>query len=318
MKDKPDDPLKLLRWFENQPSLEELQNMFPDDWAAAEDELAEAIRDKNHSRLDTLLRPKVPSPSQTGKRRAGLNPREARDLLRRLVRQRMAALAIERYLKMSLTSGKKQSVPTIDRLIFQYLFFDRNYGRKLVSDRAYRLLWPLVRRPNLLLPLAEAHGIYCFYSRRFIMGICELIGQRGCIEIASGDGALARFIRARGTTITAYDDYSWAGKITYPSDVVKCDAAGAVRLHDPEVVICSWPPAKNNFEQHVFRAGSVQRYIVIGSEHKFAFGNWLTYRAQRAFTMRKDADLGRLLLPREFGGAIYVFDRQNNADVSAA
>jgi hypothetical protein len=168
-----------------------------------------------------------------------------------------------------------------------------------------------VRRSNLLLPLAEAHGIYCFYSKRFIGGICELIAQRRCIEIASGDGALARFIRASGTDVTAFDDYSWAGKITYPSDVVKCDAATAVRSRDPEVVICSWPPAKNNFEQHVLSARTVRRYIVVGSEHKFAFGNWMTYRAQRDFALRKDDQLSRFLLPREFGGAVYVFDRQD-------
>jgi hypothetical protein len=138
-----------------------------------------------------------------------------------------------------------------------------------------------------------------------------MISNRRCIEIASGDGALARFIRARGITITAFDDYSWANKITYPPDVAKCDAASAVRLHNPEVVVCSWPPAKNNFEQHVFRARSVQRYVVIGSEHRFAFGNWITYRSQRDFTMRKDAHLSQFLLPREFGGAVYVFDRRD-------
>jgi hypothetical protein len=60
----------------------------------------------------------------------------------------MAALAIERYLKTSLTSGKSQSLPMTDRWIFRCLFFDKDYNRKLVSDAAHRFFWPLVRRPN--------------------------------------------------------------------------------------------------------------------------------------------------------------------------
>lgn len=314
MNDKPDNPAKLTRWLEGRPSLEELQQAFPRDWAITQDELAEAIRDKSHSRLDALLRPEMTQPSRRH-RSVRLSRRDAQEFLRQLVRQRMATLAIERYLKGSLTSEKNTNLPVTDRLIFRCLFFDKDYNRKLVSNFGYRVLWPLVRQPNLLLPLAEAHGIYCFYSKRLIAGVCELVGGRPCIEIASGDGALSRFMRARGIAVTAFDNYSWAHKITYPSDVVKCDAADAVRLHRPEIVICSWPPAKNNFEQDVFRARNVSRYIVIGSDHKFAFGNWKIYRSQHDFSWRKDVQLSGYLLPPEFGGAVYVFDRKDREPI---
>ena len=316
MKDKPDDPLKLARWLEGQPSLEELQRIFPHDWAVAQEELADAIRDKSHGRLDALLRPKLAHPPPRGQQSLSSSRRDAQELLRQLVRRRMATLAIERYLKDSLISENKRNLPITDRFIFRRLFFDKDYNRKLVSNVGYRTLWPLVRRPNLLLPLAEAHGIYCFFSKRLIAGICKLVNGRPCIEIASGDGALSRFMRARGVAVTAFDNYSWAHKITYPPDVVKCDAATAVRLHSPEVVICSWPPAKNSFEREVFRSRSVSRYIVIGSEHKFAFGNWKIYRSQRDFSMQKEVQLSRYLLPPEFGSAVYVFDRKDRAAVT--
>jgi hypothetical protein len=129
-----------MRWLERQPSLEELQKAYPKEWAATEDDLAEAIRDKSHSKLNGLLQPRIPSLSAGGHRRAALTKREAQDLSSRLIRQRMAALAIERYLKTSLTDGKDQSLPAADRLIFRCLFFDKDYKRKLVSDFAYRLL----------------------------------------------------------------------------------------------------------------------------------------------------------------------------------
>jgi hypothetical protein len=36
-----------------------------------------------------------------------------------------------------------------------------------------------------------------------------LIGERECLEIAAGDGTLARFLEAEGVRITATDDHSW-------------------------------------------------------------------------------------------------------------
>jgi hypothetical protein len=44
------------------------------------------------------------------------------------------------------------------------------------------------------------------------------------------------------------------------------DAVTALRQHAPEVVICSWPPARNTFEREIFRTRSVQMYLVIASQ----------------------------------------------------
>jgi hypothetical protein len=174
----------------------------------------------------------------------------------------------------------------------------------------FRVLWPLARRPKLLSLEAEARGIYCFFSKDFVTALAALVASKQCIEIAAGDGVLARSLRGQGASVLASDDYSWAHKICYPEDVQKLDVKEALKRHAPEVVLCSWPPARNEFEQHVFKTKSVQRYVVIGSEHEFAFGNWRVYQANTGFTMRKDPRLSALLLPREFGGVVYVFDRK--------
>ena len=86
-------------------------------------------------------------------------------------------------------------------------------------------------------------------------------------------------------------------------------AAAALRERAPAVVICSWPPAGNPFEQFVFKTASVELYIVIASRSEFAAGNWAAYRGQDAFTMRLDEELSRLVLPPEIASAVYVFER---------
>jgi 2-polyprenyl-3-methyl-5-hydroxy-6-metoxy-1,4-benzoquinol methylase len=47
------------------------------------------------------------------------------------------------------------------------------------------------------------------YSRRLVEELSALIGERECLEIAAGDGTLARFLEAEGVRITATDDHSW-------------------------------------------------------------------------------------------------------------
>jgi hypothetical protein len=301
--------LGLMRWLEQNPSLEELQRRFPRDWEIVEDELAGAINDKDHGRLHALLKPldsfALPKPG----RNVRLSIQQTIELNGRLIRQRMSKIAIERFLKTSLTTEKKVHLPFLDRFLIRRLFFTRDYRRKLVSNRLFALLWPFVRRRNILLPLAESRGIYCFYSTRLVKEIAALIGDRHAVEIAAGDGMLTRFLQRHGANVTASDDYSWSGKISYPAEVLRCDARTVLRQENPEVVLCSWPPTKNKFEEHVFRTACVKRYIVIGSEHRFAFGNWAAYGSQAVFRLRKDDTLSALLLPREFGGAVYVFDR---------
>jgi hypothetical protein len=82
----------------------------------------------------------------------------------------------------------------------------------------------------------------------------------------------------------------------------------------PEVVLCSWPPAGNPFERWVFATPSVKTYIMIGSRHEFAAGNWTDYRRQTAFAFAERPELSRLVLPPELDGAVHVFQRLDTGE----
>jgi hypothetical protein len=138
-----------------------------------------------------------------------------------------------------------------------------------------------------------------------------MIASRSCLEIGAGDGTLTRFLKGRGVEITATDSHGWSQSVAYPDWVVKLDAREALATYKPEVVICSWPPAQNDFERHVFTTPSVQLYIVIGSRHQFAFGNWKDYRQQGIFDLEEDKRLSAMLLPPELESAVYIFRRKN-------
>ena len=189
------------------------------------------------------------------------------------------------------------------------LFAGSGLERKPVSMAAFRLVWPLVRQKRYLMPLVEPRGIYCFYSKSLVARLAARIGERPCVEIAAGDGTLARFLRAAGADVVATDDHSWQKTRRAISDVVEQDAHAALRERRPEVVICSWPPAGNPFEKWVFKTPSVKTYIVIASRSELAAGNWADYRAQTSFSMSIDDELGALVLPPEIESAVYVFER---------
>jgi hypothetical protein len=309
MKDYAQEILRTLTYLEKSPPLEELQQRYPEDWDLAERELAAAIRDKDKARLDQLMRPLDAMPKRHT-RQQPVSKQEARDLQHKLIRQRMSAIAIERYLKGSLADPKAAHLGFADRLLLRLIFFRAGWRRKLVSPFLFRHLWPRVKRKNLLMPMAEAHGIYNFFSSTLLTGLAREIGNAKCLEIAAGDGFLTRVLQQRGVDIRATDDQSWAGKGIAFDGIEKLDAAAALTAHQPEIVLCAWPPARNNFEQHVFGTPSVRRYILIASEHRNLAGNWPLYQAVTDFGIEKNTELGRHLYPPEAGGAVYIFDRR--------
>jgi hypothetical protein len=232
--------------------------------------------------------------------------------LAKLIRHRMAHLALKGYALSAAAGGKSGKVRFnwLNGFIAQKLLFARELERKPVSLFWFRLFWPLVWQKALLMPLVEAKGIYCFYSKPLIEALARLIGDRECLEIAAGDGTLSRFLAAEGARVTATDDHSWKHAVNYPDTVLKLDAAQALVRFKPRVVVCSWPPANNGFERLVFADPGVDLYIVIGSRHAFASGNWADYRAQTAFEMEEDVRLGGWVLPPELAATVYLFRRR--------
>jgi hypothetical protein len=194
--------------------------------------------------------------------------------------------------------------------IVQKLLFSRKLERKPVSMFWFRLIWPLIWQKRLLMPLVQPKGIYCFYSRPLVKALARMIASRPCLELAAGDGTMSRFLRDLGVQVTVTDNHSWKHAVQYPEWVIKQGAQDALNLYTPEVVICSWPPANNNFERQVFMTRTVQLYIVISSRHQFAAGNWDDYRHQTTFTLEEDKALGRLVLPPELDATVYIFRRK--------
>jgi len=304
------NPKKILKWLKTMPSLNELRAEFPQEWIAVERNMLAAYqRSKGDKAGEAKANPKPATRPARGKAkgRKALDP-----ALSHYIQKRMAQLAIKDYGLISASGVKKGVVRFnyVNGFIIKSLLFAEGLARKPASLAWFRLLWPLVWQKKRLMFLAESEGIYCFYSRELIAALAGMIGARPCLEIAAGDGTLSRFLSERGVSITASDDRSWGQAVKFPDSVVKRDAREALKVLAPEVVICSWPPANNDFERHVFKTRSVQTYIVIGSRHEFATGNWADYRRQTAFTFDEDKALSPMVLPPELGCAVYVFQRK--------
>lgn len=304
---------KTLAWLKTNPALDELCAKFPADWAAVQQDISaiveRGVAEELKAYLERLSKPL--EKSSFGNRQT------SRDMaLSQFVRSRMAHESVK---KLSLSVLAADAGVTKGKLRFnlfngfvaQRLLFSGGLKRKPVSLMWFRLLWPLVWQKKRLMPLVQPKGIYCFYSLALVEALSRMIASRICLEIGAGDGTLARFMKAQGVRIVATDNHSWESSMTYPDWVIELDACEALKSCSPEVVICSWPPAQNDFERFVFNTPSVQLYIVIGSRHQFAFGNWKDYMQQSAFDLAEDTILSAMVLPPELEPVVYVFRRKS-------
>jgi hypothetical protein len=308
---KSTDPDAVVQWLQKMPELKELCAEYPDEWERVQGELGIALGQGKPEELQAYLKrlaPQGPVPVR------GQGNRKTTDsAVRQIIRYRMAHGAVKQHciaIATGIESGKVR-FNLLNGFVAQKLLFSDGLERKPVSMFWFRMLWPLVWQKRLLMPLVQPEGIYCFYSQRLIVALAETIGTRSCLEIAAGDGTLTRFLAQQGVRIRATDDWSWPHAVRYPEWVARLDAKEALRLHAPEVVICSWPPAGNNFERQVFRTRTVQLYIVIGSRHRFAAGNWGDYQQQSTFSFDEDTELSRLVLPPELDAGVYLFRRKS-------
>jgi len=301
-------------WLETNPPLKELCSRYPQEWELVQKELAEALAGGRQEALQSFLKRlslKATLPKGNLKGMRG-NSKILESGLTHVLRYRMAHLAVKQHF-VSVASGVESGKIRFNFLngfIAQKLLFSHGLERKPVTMFWFKLFWPLIWQKRLLMPLVQPEGIFCFYSTGLISGLVDLTGQRKCCEIAAGDGTLSRFLMAKGVNITATDDYSWEHSVKYPDWVIKRNAKEALSMERPEVVICSWPPANNAFEKHIFKTRSVQMYIVIGSRHQFAAGNWDEYGRQANFECQEEKSLSRLVLPPELDSAVYVFRRK--------
>jgi hypothetical protein len=290
-------------WLEGDPPLAEIREQFPTEWAQVQRELAQVV-DADDVEAIKAYAARVARAPQV---------RNEGEAVRALARQRLAAGALK---QMGVAAATGISAGTLrfglvsGWMTQRLLFRGGGLERKPASTAWFRVMWPFVRQKRFLMPLVEPRGIYCFYSGALVRRLAGLIGDRSCVEIAAGDGTLARFLRDAGADVVATDDYSWQKTRREITDVIEQDARTALRERGPSTVLCSWPPAGNPFEKWVFKTPSVDTYIVIASRSEFAAGNWADYRAQDAFELTEDPDLSALVLPPEIASAVYVFTRR--------
>lgn len=297
----------VLAWLRSKPPLPALQEAYPDEWVTVEREIAELGRRGDAADVRACL------VSLSTPREAPGRSRRQAELSAEIRRAMVTAALRDSCLRTAAGVDGTIRFDVLNGLLAQRLLFDGGLRRKPVSMRWFRLLWPLLWQRRRLMPLVSGKGIYCFYSRELVTALAAMIAGRRCVEIAAGDGTLSRFLAAEGVDIRATDDHSWGHRIAFPGDVLRQDARTALRAHRPQVVICSWPPAGNEFERHVFTTRSVELYIVIGSRHEHAAGDWPTYRRQATFDFAPEHDLSALVLPPELESAVYVFRRREAA-----
>jgi hypothetical protein len=281
-----------------QQTLREMREAHPEEWEKVQAEIAGVV---NTGDLDDLRRYVEDLSRSRG--RSEVERAMAQEALRKVC---VAAAT-------GVTKGKVRFNLVNGWLAQKLLFRGKGLERKPVNRAAFKTIWPLLTQKRFLMPLVEPKGIYCFYSRKLVKRLAQEIGDRKALEIAAGDGTLSRFLKAEGIDITATDDHSWNHAIEFPEDVVNQDAITALKEHQPQVVICSWPPAGNAFEHQVFKTKSVELYVVIASQHAFASGNWQAYSDQTDFDYEEDKQLSKLVLPPELEGAVYVFRRKPTA-----
>lgn len=298
-------------------TLRELRQSYPDEWPNLLKQLRPAIETNDTELLAETIR-RIHTEAETRMermRRSGGNTPLVSATLPFVVRHRMATIWLRNTCLQSMADPDfdgRVRLAFWDGMIMQKTFFRRGFERRAVPMWVHRLVWPFVRRKQrgLMLYLVQQRGIYCFYSRELIRALAERIGSQRCLEIAAGDGTLTRLLKAEGVSIRATDNHEWSGDITYPHDVEKADAVSALRKDPAPVVLCSWPPANNNFEHAVFASCRVQLYIAIASARRFASGNWTEYRKQNRFVMTEDTALSRLVLPAEVEARVLLFERK--------
>jgi hypothetical protein len=305
----------------NSATLDGLIERFPEEWESVGRNLVAATASHRPQDIEAfVLRAREEAePWQRRVQKSHKNPKVLASALPAIVRARMAFLAAERAVQAAALGGASGRVRfgLWSGFIVQKLFFARGLERKPVSLHAFRRWWPWVTQKKLLMPLVQPRGIYAFYSQALIRALAERIGDRACLEIAAGDGTLTRFLAEAGVLVRATDDHSWSHVIHFPKEVEKLDASQALLRYQPKVVLCSFPPPRNTFEREVFRAPSVDLYVVLTTRHKFAAGDWSAYESQTDFALRSDMDLDRLLLPPMIDPCVLVFERKQSHPLPA-
>lgn len=292
-------------------SLEVLAGAFPGEWHEVQTQAKTLIKNAQSEAVSAhLVKARAVIDSWNQKLKASTKPQNLlAEALPQIAKARLLLLTLESWYRRALAQGGGRAPSRFDHFVANTLFFNRQRQRRCPSHIWFQSLWPLVRQKSAISALLQGMGIYCVFSRQFGRELKRLINGRTCLEVGAGDGTLTLLLDELGVSAHATDDYSWQKRIRYPEWVEKLTAQAALEHYAPRVVVCSWPPPDNQFEEKIFATKSVELYVAIVSKHRYAAGNWQAYESQGQFVWQAEARLSRLLLPKEWEHQVLVFRR---------
>ncbi len=165
------NPKKVRKWLKTMPTLSELCEKYPEEWAIVQRDISAAYERSRSEEQSPKRLYRSSNSATTLPKPARRTPRAGKALdpaLSKYIRNRMARIAIKNY-GLIAASGITEGVVRFNWLngyIIKELLFARELDRKPVSMFWFRLMWPLVWQKARLMPLAEPGGIYCFFSRQ--------------------------------------------------------------------------------------------------------------------------------------------------------
>lgn len=127
---------------------------------------------------------------------------------------------------------------------------------------------------------------YCLLAYDWIRPLAEWIGQRRCLEIMCGSGALSKALQNCGVNIRATDDFSWKDNHAVPwfsdpwTDIEQLNALQALEKYGAEMdlIVCSWPFMSDDCYHALLKMREINR-----SATMLYIGEWRGATASAAF-----------------------------------
>jgi len=143
------------------------------------------------------------------------------------------------------------------------LLWDESGNRRVPAESAFDRAVSRLRRGELerICELNRYGPIYFIPTRPFLRALARKIGKRKVLEVAAGDGHLARELARHGVRIVATDSGKWdkpqarmnaaekralRGKrvagLRLGENVMRIEAVQAIRKFKPDLVLACWLP----------------------------------------------------------------------------
>ncbi len=231
-----------------------------------------------------------------------------------LIRSQMTLLAIEQF--VDVMTGKVGRSPCRRDQLLMHLCLLRilRRGRPL-SAGMFDLIWSRFKDTLWAAGELQRQGIWSVPTTELLSWLVEQANGRPILELGAGKGLYAQGLARLGAQITAVDNLSWnttGGSMPADKGMVVCmDAATALHRFQPCIVLTSWPPPGNSFEESIFATTTVQLYVTVVSEHAFASGSWAAYKKQKSFACTKSELVNRNLRPLELNQQVLIFRRRS-------